>query len=123
MRYVSLLAVLLMLGPIASAKPHWYSSKRFWIALGIQTAAMSADYAESQHAFHHGAIEADPLFGERQPSFGRMFSIGLPIEVGYAYADYKLSVSKHKLLRIISPAPTLYQVEEHSYLAAKAASY
>ena len=84
---------------------------------------MSADYAESQRAFALGARESNPIFGERQPGFGRMFTIGMPIAFAYSYSSYKMSQSEYRPIRDAWLLPTGYTTIGHAFAAVKAAHF
>jgi len=107
----------------AQPHSHWYKSKKFWIPFAVNIASMSADYAESQRAFALGARESNPIFGERQPGFGRMFTIGMPIAFAYSFSSYRLATSQREVFRYASIAPTAYATIGHLIEANKAASY
>jgi len=114
--FTSLMLALALFSPASQASP-WYRSKRFWIPLAADSAAMAVDYATSQQAFARGGHETNPIFGARRPSAGRMVSIGLPIAWATAYAGHRLDESRrfHSLFWI----PSALAAADHTRLAIR----
>lgn len=115
---VAIVALLLFALPVhAEPKHHFWHSKKFWTAFAIDSAAMVADYGESQAAFARGAHETNPIFGSRRPSFARMSVIGIPFTFAYSYTSWRMSESRHRVLRDAWLLPVTYDVGNHAYLA------
>jgi hypothetical protein len=103
----------------ANASPHWYTSKKFWIPFAVDAAAAVADYHSAQVGFAHGEHENDPVFGSSQPSMARMTTIGLTADFALSYTGYRMSESKHKILRDFYWLPASADAEEHQYYAVR----
>jgi hypothetical protein len=118
------LALLVSLPQVASAQPrHFWQSGKFWATFAISTAATLADYKTSEDCFRRGCVEQDPFFGSARPSMARMTAMGMPITFAISWAGYKMSESKHPVLRDTWLLPTVAQTASHGVLAYENAKY
>ena len=94
MRYAAILALALLAVPLhAEPKPHWYTSRLFWLGTAIIVGSVVADVETTQAAMRRGAHEANPIYGSypsRPRAYGIAFALSAPNIAGLAYGESQL---------------------------------